>query len=86
MIEMILQITLPLLALYLGSIEYRMRNLNQRLCEAASRREIHDLIDLKLEALHIMDNELKSDIRALLRAQEKLSDKIDKLIQELMKR
>ena len=64
------------LALWLGSIEVRMRNLDARLREAPSRDEVAVEIDIRQEAIKAVQAEIKEDVN-------RLEHKIDKLLDKL---
>lgn len=67
-------IMLAVISLWLGSAEYRMRKLREKLELSVNRQEALDLIDLKQEAIKISHVDIKKDI-------EKLEKKIDKLLE-----
>ena len=66
-------VVMTILGLWLGSSEWRMRNMDTRLREAPSRKEVEKQIDLKQEVV-------KSDIEHIKDSQERIEEKLDKLL------
>lgn len=62
-----------IIALWLGSVEYRMRKLREDTNSNISRSDVSELIDLKNEASQVRHAELKEDIK-------EMKEKINKLI------
>lgn len=62
-----------ILGLWLGSNEWRLRNMNNELKRTLDKDDIRDLIDLKQEVLRSEQQDIKEDLR-------RLEAKIDKLI------
>ncbi len=58
-----------IISLWLGSVEMRMRNLSDK----PSRKEVTEEIQLRGEALKVLTQEIKEDIRDIKRAIEKLT-------------
>lgn len=52
-----------IVGLWLGSVEWRLRNMDTRMRNAPSREEVEKQIDLKNEALRVMQKEIKEDVR-----------------------
>ena len=61
-------------AAWLGSTEWRLRTMQNKLAETATRKETQELIDLKQEALKALQREIKEDI-------QRVEQKIDRLIE-----
>lgn len=55
---------------YAGSIEIRMRKLNEK----PSRREVAELIDLKQEAVKAIQEEIKEDTAEIKKKLDRLED------------
>ena len=64
-----------LLCLWLGSIEVRMRTQNQNLLQKPSRAEVSEEIKVRQEALRVMQQEIKEDLRDIKKAIVRLADK-----------
>ena len=57
-----------------GSIEVRMRNLDNKLRDVPTRREVSDEIEVRQESLRVLQQEIKEDIREMRRSLEKLTE------------
>lgn len=78
MIDSVAAIMSTVVALWLGSVEWRLRGIHQHSRTLADKREVRELIDLKLESIRQMEQELRGDIRKL----ENKLDEIHKLLLE----
>lgn len=63
MIELVTDLLLPIVMLWLASMEYRMRTNQDKINQVPDRKEVANLINDKLEATKVMQNELKEDIK-----------------------
>lgn len=68
----------PVILAWLGSFEWRLRNMSNRLNNMATKEEIEKLIDLKQEVLQVIQTETRKDIQVV-------DAKLDKLIDTLSK-
>jgi len=75
MLELFTGISTTIVALWLGSMEIRMRNLDARLRDAPSRTEVSNEIEIRMEAVKMLQQEIKEDIREMKRHLERLADK-----------
>lgn len=66
---LLLGTVVTIISLWLGSVEIRMRNLSDK----PSRKEVTEEIILRNEALKLLQQEIKEDIRDIKRVLEKLS-------------
>lgn len=76
--DILIEIALAVVALWIGSIEWRIRNMSQRTMTMPTKREVKELIDLKQEVVKVMQSEVKEDIQEL---KHKL-DSIETLLRE----
>jgi len=60
-------------AAWFASIEWRLRMLSNKSMSSLTRKEAEHLIDLKLEAIRVLQKEIRHDVK-------ELNDKIDKLL------
>ena len=60
---------------WLGSIEYRLRNLNTRLIDVPNREEVGRLISTSNKPLEVQIEALRVDINRLIVSVEKLHNK-----------
>lgn len=67
------EIVMGVISVWLGANEYRLRSLQNKVNSTADRKEIHGLIDLKVESLKLMQGELKEDLK-------RIEHKLDKLL------
>tara|TARA_R100001143_G_C3330869_1_gene119353 strand:- start:414 stop:641 length:228 start_codon:yes stop_codon:yes gene_type:complete len=58
---------------WIGSIEFRMRQINDKLRDVPTREEVGNTIDIKQESIKVLQLEIKEDIK-------ELTKKVDKLI------
>ena len=65
-----------IVSLWLGSLEWRLKNMDARLRAAPSRAEVNSTIDLKQEAIKVMQKELKDDIHDMKRHIEAIRDAV----------
>jgi len=63
-----------ILSVWLGSIEWRMRNMLNKIDERYTKDDIKEIIDLKQESIKSSLKELKEDTKAL-------SSKLDRLLE-----
>lgn len=63
-----------ILALWLGSMEYRMRKVVEKAEDKTSRKDVIELIDMKQEVVKAAHLDLKEDLN-------KIEKKIDKLLE-----
>ena len=63
-----------ILSLWLGSIEFRMRGMQNMLSNRMEDKNIKEMIDLKQRHIEVKQEDIKEDIK-------RLEDKIDKLIE-----
>ena len=63
--DIIIQVALGVIALWLGSIEYRWRTMSNRIYTMPDKQEVRELIDLKQEVVKAMQIEVKEDISEL---------------------
>lgn len=68
-----------ILSLWLGSIEWRLRNMSNELSKRPTRSESQNYIDIRQEVLRQSTGDLKDDVK-------RLEEKIDKLIDIQLKR
>jgi hypothetical protein len=78
MIDSVAAIMSTIVAMWLGSVEWRLRGAHQNLGAKADKAEVRELVDLKLEAVRQEYHEVKEDIRKL----EVKLDLIHKLLME----
>ena len=71
---MVLEVAMAIITLWLGSTEWRLRTMDQRMRNAPSREEMEKMIEIKQEAIKAIQESIKEDIR-------ELNKKIDTLIQ-----
>jgi DnaJ-domain-containing protein 1 len=64
-----------IISLWLGSIEIRMRNVRDLIGKVPSREEMKDEIAVRQEALKVLTQEIKEDIKELKLAIDKLANK-----------
>lgn len=74
-IDTLIGIVLTLIGSYVGSLEWRMREMDERLRQAISKEDIIELIDMKQESMEVMQKELKDDIKSLDAKLDKLIDR-----------
>ena len=61
--------------IWLGSVEIRMRNLDNKLRDIPSRKEVNENIDIRLESVRVLQQEIKEDIKELKVYIEKLASR-----------
>lgn len=74
MIELLAALPAAVLMLWLGSIEWRLRNMHNRQSKHMDSSDIKEMIDIKNETLKSKQQDLKEDI-------VRLESKIDKLLE-----
>ena len=67
------------IALWLGSIEIRMRTMSKDQKTLPGRKEMHDYVDIRQEMQHNQHRELKEDIK-------RIESKLDKVVDSLIKK
>lgn len=75
MIEALVGLFITLIGSYVGSIEWRLRTMDDRLRKAISKDDILELIDIKQESVEVLQKELKEDIRDINHKLDKIIDK-----------
>ncbi len=68
-------LVVAVVGVWLGSMERRMRNLDARVRLSPSRDEVHKTIDLKQEAVKVLQQELKEDLKEINRKLDRLIEK-----------
>ena len=74
-IEYVVSICIAILLAWFGSLEYRMRSIGSTAGKAMTRDDTERLIDLKQQAIHIIQREIRDDIRDLVEKVNKVLDK-----------
>lgn len=74
--ELIMAIVTGIVGLWLGRIEYKMRETDTMLRDIPDREEVIEQIEVRLESVKLLQQEIKEDVREIRRGIEKLSDKI----------
>lgn len=74
--ELIMAIVTAIVGLWLGRIEYKMREHDTMMRDVPNRDEVIEQIEIRLESVKILQQEIKEDVREIRRGIEKLSDKI----------
>ena len=72
--EVIIYLISAIVGLWLGSVEWRLRNMEQRLRNSPDRHEVNRQIDIKQEATTAVQQELKEDMK-------EVKQKLDRLIE-----
>ena len=70
----ILSIIGAIVGIWLGSVEIRIRNVDNKLRDIPTRDEVFQTVDLKQEALKAMQKRIREDIQTI-------NIKVDKLIE-----
>lgn len=73
--EIIMAIVTAIIGLWLGRIEYKMREQDQMFRNIPNRREVSEEIEVRLESVKVLQNEIKEDIKEIRRAIERLTDR-----------
>jgi len=63
------------LSIWFGSFEIRLRNMDEKLRDVPSRKEVSTEIKVRQESIKVLQQEIKEDIRLMRRQLEKLIDK-----------
>jgi hypothetical protein len=74
--ELIMAIVTGIVGLWLGRVEYKMRETDKMLRDIPDREEVIEQIEVRLESVKLLQQEIKEDVREIRRGIEKLSDKI----------
>lgn len=78
MIDILIGLAITVIGSYVGSVEWRLRTMDERLRKAVGKDDILELIDLKQESLEVLQRELKEDIK-------NLDDKLDRILERQYK-
>ena len=70
-----LGILITVVSVWFASIEFRMRNIEMRLRETLSKKDISDEIELRQASIRVLQKEIKEDIQHIM-------VKLDKLIEQ----
>lgn len=70
--EIVMGLLASIASIWLGSVEVRMRNLNEKLRDIPTRDEVKESIEIRQEALHVMQREIKEDIKEIKEEIKKL--------------
>lgn len=54
-----------IVSIWLGSVEFRMRNLDQRLRDTPSKDEVSEEIKVRQEPIKVLQHEIKEDIKEI---------------------
>lgn len=73
--EIIMAIVTAIIGLWLGRIEYKMREQDQMFRDIPNRKEVAEEIEVRLEAVKVLQGEIKDDIKEIRRAIERLTDR-----------
>lgn len=73
--EIIMAIVTAIIGLWLGRIEYKIREQDQMFRDIPNRREVAEEIEVRLEAVKVLQSEIKDDIKEIRRAIERLTDR-----------
>src|SRR5574343_1338595 len=73
--EIIMAIVTAIIGLWLGRIEYKMREQYQMFRDTPNRREVSEEFEIRLESVKVLQNEIKDDIKEIRRAIERLTDR-----------
>lgn len=73
--ELIMAIVTAIVGLWLGRIEYKMREHDTMMRDIPNRREVSEEIEIRLESVKVLQNEIKDDIKEIRRAIERLTDR-----------
>lgn len=71
---LLLKIVSVIGGVWLASIEWRLRSVDQKLRQVPSRREVNTQIDIKSEAIKVLQQEIKEDVK-------EIKEKLDRLIE-----
>ena len=69
-----LGILITVVSVWFASIEFRMRNMDSRLRQTQSKKEISDEIELRQESIKVLQTEIKEDIRNIMQKLDKILD------------
>lgn len=72
--EIIMAIVTAIIGLWLGRIEYKIREQDQMFRDIPNRKEVAEEIEVRLEAVKVLQGEIKDDIKEIRRAIERLTD------------
>jgi hypothetical protein len=75
--ELIMAIVTAIVGLWLGRIEYKMREHDTMMRDIPDRDEVIEQIEIRMESVKVLQQEIKEDVREIRRGIEKLSDKIN---------
>lgn len=64
-----------IISLWLGSVEYRMKNLREALNQMPSKADVKEEIILRQEGMKVLQEEIKEDIREIKAWLAKLAEK-----------
>ena len=73
--EIIMAIVTAIIGLWLGRIEYKMREQDQMFRDIPNRKEVAEEIEVRLGAVKVLQGEIKDDIKEIRRAIERLTDR-----------
>ena len=75
MVELAIGVVGAVVSLWAGSLEMRLRNMSNKIDKKASSEEVDYKIDVKQEALRVMQRELKEDLSRIERKIDDLNTK-----------
>lgn len=68
-------VVLSVISLWMGSVEWRMRNMDNLLRKVPSRQEVTTEIQVRQESIKVLQQEIKEDIKEMKQALIKLAEK-----------
>ena len=69
-----LSVLVGIIVAWFGSLEYRIRTMNQKVNSSLDRADITELIDLKIKFLELMQADIKQDTKDLNAKLDRLLD------------
>lgn len=72
---LLIGLVVTLVSIWAGSIEIRMRNMDEKLRQVPTRREVSKEIEVRQESVKVLLQELKEDIKQVRHTLDKLADK-----------
>lgn len=74
--EIIMAIVTAVMGLWLGRVEYKIREQDQMFRDIPNRREVSEEIEVRLESVRVLQSEIKDDVKEIRRAIERLTDRL----------
>ena len=73
--SIIVGLVITIAGVWMGSIEVRFRNMEARMREAPSRKEVSNEIEVRMESVKVLQQEIKEDIRLIRDQLVRIADK-----------